>query len=289
MLRRSCYLLIVLMVLAGNALAVTSYSQWSGTAGDGQWNTAGNWTAVVGVPYARDAGGVMGNPNYKAGFKGNVGTNYPNLSSGTATTDILVTGGGSLAVPGHFVVSGATLNVSEYITLAAATNDFGLMTVNSGTVNTGVQYNNAQFYVSQKGTGVLQMNGGIINVGSGGTSPSIYSGNLAMSSTVAGETTGIGTLYLDGGIIYANDLIKGNGTGSQNFIITNGQLVLKTDRTTEINGYITAGWLKAGAGYALQTTFDAGSGTTIVNATIPEPATMCLLGFGVMGLLRKKR
>jgi hypothetical protein len=162
---RSCCIAILLLALtlAGTTSAVTSYSQWTGLAGDRQWYNPGNWDH--GVPSPTDAGGVMGNPNYKAGFKGNIGTNYPDLSSGTVSTDILVTGGGSLAEPGHFVVSGSTVNISEYITLAAATNDFGLMTVNSGTVNTGTQYNNGQFYVSQLGNGTLQMNGGVINVG----------------------------------------------------------------------------------------------------------------------------
>jgi hypothetical protein len=283
MLRRSCYLLIVLVVLTGNALAVTSYSQWSGTAGDGQWSNAANWTAVVGVPNATDHSGVMGNPDYKAGFKGNVGTNYPNLSSGTIATDVLVTGAGSLAVPGHFVVSGATLNVSQYITLSAAATDFGLMTVNSGTVSTGVQIANQPLYVAQLGTSTLQMNGGTIYVGNYlAPATPLYTGNLIMTGVTG--STGSGTLNLAGGTIYANDLLPGTSGTFRSLVVSGGTLVLKTDRTAELAGY---NWLVAAPGYSLN--IAANGGLTTVTATIPEPATVCLLGIGLFGLIRRKK
>ena len=76
-----------------------------------------------------------------------------------------------------------------------------------------------------------------------------------------------------------------------NMVIKDGILVLNnaTDLTGKINGYIGNGWISAGEGYTLQTAFDVEAGTTTVWATIPEPATMSLLGFGLLGLLKRRK
>jgi hypothetical protein len=262
------------MVFASYALATTTYTQWNGTgAGVGNWNDS-TWT-VGWAHVATDSGGVMGNPNYKAGFKTNA---YPDLSSGTYSCDILVFGGANASRLNNLVLSGATINVSEYVTLAAAATDNGIVTVNGGVLNTGVNYNNGQFYVTQLGNGLLNMNDGIINVGT------TYSGNLSMTGT---GVTSVGTLNLDGGYIYANDLLKGSGTA--NLVITDGMLVLKTNRQTEIAGYVSAGWITTtNLGGTIMTSYDAGRNQTTVWAT-PEPATVCLLGLGAMALVRRNK
>jgi hypothetical protein len=265
---------MVVMTFASYAFAVTTYTQWNGSgAGVGNWNDS-TWS--VAWPHsATDSGGVMGNPNYKSGFKTN---SYPDLSAGTYSTDILVFGGSNATRANNLVLNGATINVSEYITLAAAATDNGVVTVNSGIINTGVNYNNAQFYVTQLGTGVLNMEDGEIHVGLN------YSGNLSMTGT---GVSSVGTLNLDGGVIYANDLLKGSGTA--NLIITDGFLVLNSNRETEIAGYVTAGWLRTtNPGGSVMAAYDLDSGTTTVWAT-PEPATICMLGLGSLALLRRNR
>jgi hypothetical protein len=289
-MKKSFCALILLLALVGNAFAAVpqTYIQWNGLAGDGSWNTAGNWNTSV-VPSAQDLGGVQGAVNggtfvYKAGFK-TPGV-YPAFSSGTLTTDVLVAGGTVPANPGGFTVSGATINVSEYITLAANNNDYSLVTINSGTVSTGVQMVNQPFYVSQLGTGKLLMEGGTIYVGNYQTPATpLFTGNLLMTGVTG--STGSGTLDLDGGIIYANDLLPGTSGTFRSLVVKDGTLVLKTDRTTELAGY--SSWLTAAPGYTLHTAYNAGSGTTTVWATIPEPATICLLGFGVLSLIRRKK
>jgi hypothetical protein len=277
-------LFLLLALVSNSAFAATTYVQWTGAANDGgNWNTPGNWNGGV-VPIAKDLGGVMAAPGYKAGFK--TPGNYANLSSGTVTTDILVFGGTNAGNLDNLVISGATVNVSEYITLAAAATDNGIVRMNSGTISTGVQIANQPFYVTQLGTGTLYMNGGSIYVGNYQTPVTpLYTGTMYM--TGQSGITGNGTLYLNGGIIYANDLLPGTSGTARSLVVKDGLLVLKTDRTAALAGY---SWLTAAAGYNLHTAFDADGGITTVWATpIPEPATICLLSLGMLGLIRRKK
>jgi hypothetical protein len=271
-----CKKIIVLALFTisiySTAFAAQTYVQWAANPGDGIWTNPANWAGGV-VPSALDYHGVAAAPGYKAGFK--MAGVYPVITSG-GTTDVLVAGGGSLASPGGFTVNGATIDVSEYVSLAAGATDYGLLTMSSGTINTGVQVSNATFYVCQLGVGVLQMNGGQINVGATVNAPGWngtgYNGNLSITGS---SGSGTGTLYLDNGSIYATDLLK--GTGTANLIITNGILVLKGNKTTdaggngEIAGYVSAGWLRAGTGYTLQTTYDSNTLLTTVRATTVQP------------------
>ncbi len=70
-----------------------------------------------------------------------------------------------------------------------------------------------------------------------------------------------------------------------NFGGGSGKVVLNGDKTGVVQGYIDNGWIKSNGvdiKYA-DVTYNAGK-TTI----IPEPATICLLGIGLFGLLRRK-
>jgi hypothetical protein len=281
--RKKLFVLFLLLALVSNALAVTTYSEWTGLAGDGLWNTAGNWTA--GVPLYTDSGGIAGNPNGKAGFKRGGSGVSPTFSSGTYGADMLVCGGAAGATT-DVTIAGATINVSEYVTLAASATDYGQLTMNSGTINTGVNFNNTTFYVTQLGTGILNMNGGTINVGLNYPTPAGTFGNLSM--TGSSGTTGNGTLYLYGGTIYANDLLP--GTSAPKLLdITDGKLVLKTNRVAEITVYVDDGWLRTTkAGGSIEISYDALTNTTTVLA-IPEPATICLLGIGALSLIGRKK
>jgi hypothetical protein len=277
---------MVMMAFASSASAATSYVQWLGIGeGVGSWTDGTKWNGGV-VPSATDHWGVVGATNYKAGFK--TAPNYADLSSGTVTTDILVFGAANAGNLDNLVVKGATVNVSQYITLAAAATDNGIVRMNSGTISTGVQNANSTFFVTQLGKGTLYMNGGTINCGLPDPTwvgrPANYSGNLLMTGTTG--VTGNGTLYLNGGTIYANDLLPGTSGTARSLVITDGKLVLKTDRRAEIAGYSWITTTKPGG--VIATSYDDLELTTTVYAT-PEPATVCLLGLGAMALLRRNK
>jgi hypothetical protein len=274
-----CMAVMAALAITSAAPAAQTYTQWNGLALNGLWNDAGNWS--VGVPEMLDSGGVQANPGWKAGFKTQAAIAF---SSGVYGCDVLVAGGGAGAA--DFVISGATINVSEYVTLAAATNDIGYLQITAGALNTGVNYNNTTFYVTQKGTGTLDMSGGTIICGLNYPTPAGTFGNFAITSA---DLTGVGTVYLSGtGNIYAANLVRGSGASALVTIAsTTANIWLTGDKTGDAQTAVDDGWLVAGSGLQIAYTYDDLSDVTQIYA-IPEPATVCLLGLGLLGLIRRK-
>jgi hypothetical protein len=92
-----------------------------------------------------------------------------------------------------------------------------------------------------------------------------------------------------GGTIYANDLLmNGAAAGKSNMIITDGVLVLNTDRTAKLAPWLNTCIRTTKPGWTVVASYDGFANTTTVFA-IPEPATICLLGLGVLGLFGKKK
>jgi hypothetical protein len=283
------------MAFANYASAATAYDQWAGTNGTA-WNaSASNWNCNIPVgshilPTATDVANVAGSTDYKVGFK--TPLSAPSMTSGTMYADVLVVGGGSLAAPGFVNVGGTNINVSQYVSLAAGATDWGIMTLTSGVIDTGYTMNNQGFFVSQSGWGKLDMDGGTINVGvthwNGTVAPFTqdFSKSIFGTFTLAQNTGSTGNAYLDGGVINADSFAVGAGTG--HLYITGGMLVLNGDKTGMINPLIGSVITTTNVGGSIMDVYDAGTGKTTVWAT-PEPATVCLLGLGAMGLLRRKR
>jgi hypothetical protein len=270
MSRISRYLLILLLLMwVGNASAATVYNQWAGVTDD--WNTASNWATGY-VPFIDD-----GLSQIKAGFKGPE-TAWPLITSSTLPVpeaDVITLGG---STPGFLRIDSGALNVGQYITMAASSTEDGTFYINGGTISTGLRTSNAHLFVGQQGVGTVQMTGGTVDLIGG-----LGSGNLRIAYTA----TASGNVHLDGGTIYANDLqMLYAAPGALE--IDGGTLVLKGDDEAAVDALISGGLITTTiVGNYVDAVYDGSEYTTV--SSVPEPATICLLGFGVLGLLGKKK
>jgi hypothetical protein len=274
---------IVVMAFASYASAgAQTYTEYRGVDG-GDWNIAANWSN--GVPLQLDPlGGPQGAFFGKAGFKGWSSNNgkSPGLYAGTVNVDQIVVGGVTpgAAQYGYLNIDGGTLNVSEFGHLGNGATDNGTITINSGTLNCGTMIPSlGNLKVGFNGTGTLNMNGGVLNL-------TTYLGIADGTGATAN-----GTVNLNGGVINATDLrMRFNNIGGQQafLVIKDGLLKLTNavDLTGKIEGWIDNGWIKGATGYVAETVY--ANGVTTVYAT-PEPATMSLLGLGLLSILRRKK
>jgi hypothetical protein len=273
-MRRSCVLILfLLLALVSNASA--TYCEWKGVEG-GDWFTATNWANGI-VP---NATGNAAEPFYKAGFKTGAGSvTSPGITAGVnVTTDQVTDGGGG---GGRLTIDGGTMAVSQYFFLGVSAAESGILEMKSGSLSTGIYSTNAHIYVGQAGKGTVNMTGGVINVRT----------NLSLAHAYAANPlTNEGLVNLLGGVINANDLLmNGAAAGKSNLIITNGFLVLNGDKTVKIDGWISSNNIRTTIpGGSVLSAYDPDSMKTTVWA-IPEPATICLLGFGALSLIGRKK
>ena len=245
---------IISISLVGSVFARNqTYTQWTGTEG-GDWSTASNWSNSV--PLQLDTPGVMDPCFGKAGFKNPPTNNSPGITASvTVATDQIVigsSGGGTLTV------SGGTINVSEFVNIGNLATDKGTLNMNGGTLNCGTMIPaDGRLIVGNSGQGTINMNSGTIN--------------LTSYLSIADLAGSIGNVHLDGGTIYATDLLM--NTASAHLDIRGGTLILDGDDIAAIDGFVGSGKISAydGTGTVIRDYNVTNSGKTTVTGYLPSP------------------
>jgi len=222
---------------------------------------------------------------------------------------------------GTGTIRGATLNVKGNLVVGnnvagdPLIGAQGLLNLIDTIVNVGNPVTNQEFSVGKnRGTGVVEMTGGQVNVLSGDarigetTFQSVepfaaYPGNGSLTirgggilsvsdanSLQIGINDSTGIVKLIDGIILAGTLEIGQPGSGGILDIWNGSVVLNGDQSALVEQYVNDGLIipfsNAVPGASIEYSFD-GDHTTVT--AIPEPGTMALLGCGALALMRKRR
>ena len=146
--------------------------------------------------------------------------------------------------------------------------------------------------LSSFGSTLNQSRSQVLSVNGGGVY-NVYS-YLALKADSTAETA----IHLDGGTMNFGSTLGGGAddyvyselliNGNDGIIFTDAasQLTLEGDRATEVNTWITDGALSSIVG-AMTVSYDGGLDKTFV--TIPEPATLGLIGISAVGILLIRR
>jgi autotransporter-associated beta strand protein len=234
---------------------------WQGGTAD--YNAGANW-----------AGGVV--PGAGANAINDSGSNnivQINAGDPVWTLNDLWSADGSNA-KGAYVQNGSTVNVGTtggWVRLGDSSGAVGYYTLNAGTLNAT---NN--FDVGESGTGVLNINGGVINIGSaglfdisdGGTKGSVTQTNGTINCSAQmwlGENHGTAAYTLGGGALNVHNYVAiGRNGGTGTFIMTGGTF------TQDSSGNFLVG-SDGGGGAAANGTVQQSAGTLHVSQQLLVP------------------
>ncbi|MCJ7776841.1 MAG: PEP-CTERM sorting domain-containing protein [Sedimentisphaerales bacterium] len=270
MKKKVFYLVPLLLVLGAAGIASAITNNWV-TGGTDDWNTPANWS-MGHVPYngALNATGYADVLNEEAKINGATGTG-PVIGTGDVVSAYRVFVGSTGY--GELTIDGGTLLTNGYMTSAyVVTTTSALVTMKSGTVQIGFTGGtNGHWYLGRYGATTFNMSGGDFTI---------------MNDLNIGQyASGNGTVNLSGGTLTASTLKK---TGTAHIDITgSGKLVLLGDDTAVVSNWIISDWM-TGNGNAWDIQYVYNPTTNKTTVWVPEPATICMLGIGVFGLIRRK-
>ena len=297
-------LLAVGFIISGSIASAASWN-WTGVAGDGDWDTSGNWDPgtkpdVDGQPNIATIDGASVTVG-RLGLTGGGTVNLLNGSSLTVGAGGLFMGWGPGPNPGNVTVNNSTLTTATAFDVAYGSK---LNITNGGTVLVGGALNiagsDSQVLISTGGTltvsgnfvlnsaDALLMSGGNLVITNGEFKP--VGGNFDLgpgSSLTVGLISFEGTtnlVNLDGGSVTLSSTAFNGifGGGGINFSSTNGGVLNVANLTGLIeDGKVYLDGVKLDlASINADLNFIINGNTLSYTAMIPEPSTIALLVIG---------
>lgn len=286
-MKKIAVLLAFACALAGTASAIEWHNPGNLAGQDSDWYNPVNWSTGV-LPIAGEATTwryasttstyhpIVINGGTAVSGTATCGIWYPGTASFTVTNgaEYSITGGLNLQInpaaaansPANIefnVNGGSTVNVSGETQVGrklTVGTGFGVCTINLDGTGTTLNQGNMMWF----GWGLDKTCTTRMNITNGATANFNYTGGLRIQPDT---TNGVyPVVNLAGGFIN----IKGN-------------------RVAEVAGWITNNYLIAydGAG-SISYSYDALSGYTNISS-VPEPATVCMLGLGLLGIIGRKK
>jgi len=250
MCRKRTIVFISLVLLSG---MVTNSSEgatvwWKETVMEGIWNNPANWWMTV--------------PSSSSTVNLNKSGRITIINANHTGPDAAV--GANLYIPDYqeygtapcyLNMTGGELNIGNEIILGygywSGSYDRGEFNLSGGNVTVG-----GSFMTGYYDEGTVNMTGGTINI----------DGTLYIPK----ESVADANFNLDAGVVGANN-ISMNANGLLD--ITEGKLILDSDRTTTVNQYITNGWITAyGGSKTVDVYYDVVTDTTILSVFDPALA-----------------